>query len=70
MTIEERQSRLKAYITCLKCEVSGKVCDPNCPTQYDAGCMGEIIENLETISKILEQNKGEKHAKNINNIII
>lgn len=39
----------------MKCEVSGKACDENCPTQYEAGNMGEIIENLEAISEILEQ---------------
>ena len=39
----------------MKCEVSGKCCDENCPTQYNAGNMGEIIKNLEEISKILEQ---------------
>ena len=39
----------------MKCEVSGKRCDENCPIQYDAGNMGEIIENLEEISKILEK---------------
>ena len=39
----------------MKCGVSGKSCDENCPTQYSAGNMGEIIENLEEISKILEQ---------------
>ena len=30
-------------------------CDENCPIQYNAGNAGEIIENLEEISKILEQ---------------
>ena len=30
-------------------------CDENCPIQYNAGNVGEIIENLEEISKILEQ---------------
>jgi hypothetical protein len=55
MTIEERNDKLKHFITCLKCEVSGKCCDDNCSTQYDAGNMGEIIENLEAISKALEQ---------------
>ena len=55
MTMEERNIKLKHFITCMKCEVSGKVCDDNCPTQYEAGKMGEIIENLEAISKILEQ---------------
>lgn len=55
MTREERNNKLKHFITCLKCEVSGKPCDVNCSTQYDAGNMGEIIENLETISKTLEQ---------------
>lgn len=55
MTIKERNDKLKHLITCMKCEVSGKCCDENCPTQYDAGNMGEIIENLEEISKILEQ---------------
>lgn len=55
MTIAERKDKLKHFIICLKCEVSGKCCDDNCPTQYDAGNMGEIIENLEVISKALER---------------
>ena len=55
MTREERNTKLKHFITCLKCGVSGKVCDDNCPVQYEAGNMGEIIENLEAISKALEQ---------------
>lgn len=55
MTIAERNKKLKHFITCLKCEVSGKLCDDNCSTQYDAGNMGEIIENLEAISKVIEQ---------------
>lgn len=55
MTIKERNDKLKYLITCMKCEVSVKYCDENCPTQYDAGNMGEIIENLEEISKILDQ---------------
>lgn len=55
MITEERKLKLKNLITCMKCEVSGKVCDANCPTQYDAGNMGEIIENFEWISKLLEQ---------------
>ena len=55
MTIAERNNKLKHFITCLKCEISGKCCDNNCSTQYDAGNMGEIIENLEAISKALEQ---------------
>ena len=49
----------------MKCEVSGKCCDENCPTQYDAGNMGEIIKNLEEISKILEQESCKK-CHNIN----
>lgn len=64
MTIAERNNKLKHFITCLKCEVSGKCCDDNCSTQYDAGNMGEIIENLEAISKELEQEPAEKkHSK-------
>lgn len=55
MTRKERNNKLKYLITCMKCEVSGKCCDDNCPTQYNAGNMGEIIENLEEISKLLEQ---------------
>lgn len=55
MTIVERNNKLKHFITCLKCRVSGKNCDDNCPTQYAAGNMGEIIENLEAISKAMEQ---------------
>lgn len=52
MTIAERNKKLKHFITRLKCEVSGKLCDDNSSTQYDAGNMGEIIENLEAILKI------------------
>ncbi len=55
MTIVERNNKLKHFITCLKCEISGKCCDDNCSTQYDAGNMGEIIENLEAILKVLER---------------
>ena len=55
MTSKERVEKLRCLITCMKCEVSGKECDNNCPTQYDAGNMGEIIENLEEIAKALEQ---------------
>lgn len=55
MTREERVKKLRSLITCMKCEVSGKVCDDNCPTQYNAGNTGEIIENLEEIAKALEQ---------------
>lgn len=62
MTTEERNIKLKHLITCMKCEVSGKVCDENCPTQYEAGNMGEIVENLEAISEILEQNEKLKKA--------
>ena len=54
MTIEERLKKLRCLITCMKCEVSGKSCDDNCPTQYDAGNMSKIIENLEEIVKVLE----------------
>ena len=58
MTIVERNNKLKHFITCLKCETSGKRCDDNCSTQYEAGTMSEIIENLEAISKVLEQEPG------------
>ena len=60
MTIEERNKKLKAFITCLKCEVSGRECSYNCATQYEAGNMGEIIKNLEAISRAL---KGERKTK-------
>lgn len=61
MTREKRIEKLRHLITCMKCEVSGKYCDDNCFTQYAAGNMGEIIENLEEITKALEQQprKGE-----------
>lgn len=61
MTISERNNKLKHFITCLKCKVSGKCCNDNCSTQYDAGNMGEIIENLEAISKTLEQEPTTKN---------
>ncbi len=60
MTIKERNNKLKHFITCLKCEVSGKHCDANCPTQYEAGHTGDIIENLEAISKVLEQDNNDR----------
>lgn len=63
MTTEDRNNKLKNYITCLKCEVSGNVCDENCSTQYEAGTMGEIIENLETISKVLDQESRKEIIK-------
>lgn len=57
MTLSERNEKLKYFIACLKCEVSGKCCDDNCPIQYYAGTMGEIIENLDAISKAIEQSE-------------
>ena len=59
MTREELNIKLKHFITCLKCEVSGRECDDNCPVQYEAGNVGEIIENLEAISKALDQEPGD-----------
>lgn len=64
MTIAERNKKLKHFIICLKCEVSGKPCDNNCSTQYDAGNMGEIIENLEAISRHIEQQTCEWSMEN------
>lgn len=55
MTIAERNNKLKCFVTCLKCELGGKCCDDECSTQYEAGNVGEIVENLEAISKILDQ---------------
>ena len=55
MTNEDRNIKLKYYITCLKCECSGKACEPDCDIQFKAGNFGEIIENLEAISEILAQ---------------
>ena len=62
MTRKERNNKLKHLVTCMKCEVNGKRCDENCSTQYDAGNTGEIIENLEEISKILEQETVPKES--------
>ena len=60
MTITERNIKLKQLVTCLKCKLTvGRVCD-DCPTQYQVGTMNEIVENLEEISKILEQQQIEK----------
>jgi hypothetical protein len=55
MTREERNIKLKHYITCLECECSGKACEPDCDIQFKAGNFGEIIENLKAISEIIEQ---------------
>lgn len=57
MTIEDRNLKLKSLITCIKCKISSRKCDDNCETMYRAGNMGEIAENLEAISKILERQK-------------
>lgn len=53
MNISERNAKLKNLIICMKCGMSGNVCDYNCSTQYEAGNTKEIIENLEEISDIL-----------------
>lgn len=55
MLIEDRCKKLNSLITCMKCEVSGKVCNDDCSIQYEAGNMGEIIENLEAIYKELSK---------------
>ena len=45
--MDELISRLTALKTCIKCEISGKPCDDNCSTQYEAGNMGEIVKTLD-----------------------
>lgn len=53
MALKERIDKLECLIMCMRCSVSGKTCSDNCHIQYDAGNMGEIIENLEVILKVL-----------------
>jgi len=63
MTITERINKLRHYIVCLECKVNGNPCiGDECSTQYGAGTMGEVIENLEAISKILEQKVSQENA--------
>ena len=58
MTREEIIYRLSAQKSCLECQVSGKKpCNENCPTQYDAGTIGETIETLGETIKIIENQK-------------
>ena len=65
MTITERINKLRHYIVWLGCKVSGSACiGDECSTQYGAGTMGEVIENLEAISKILEQKVSQENALN------
>ena len=61
---KDQNTRLKRYISCLKCQVRGEVCDDNCPIQYEAGNMGEIIKNLEEISKFIDEYIGREPKRN------
>lgn len=66
MTAKEKEdaiNELTAYIHCLKCDRSGKVCDDNCPTQYEAGNCGEIIKNLEFLLEEVKKMPIQPKAK-------
>lgn len=48
--------QLSAHVKCLECQVSGNLCKGDeCPTQYEAGTMGEIIANIKTAIMALKQ---------------
>lgn len=49
MKLDEALKRLEKTVICEKCQISGKECKENCPTQYEAGTVGELVEALETV---------------------
>lgn len=49
MKLDEALKRLEKAVVCERCHMSGKECKENCPTQYEAGTVGEIVEALETV---------------------
>lgn len=63
MKLEEAIKRLEFLIICEKCRVSGKYCDNNCSTQYDAGTVGECIEAMETVVNWAKKNCGSEQER-------
>ena len=49
MKLDEALKRLEKADVCEKCHMSGKECKEDCPTQYEAGTVKEIVEALETV---------------------
>ena len=63
MQLDEAIERMENVIICAKCHVSGKECDINCETQYDAGTVGECIEAMETILEWVKKNRGSEQER-------
>lgn len=47
--LDEARKRLEKAVVCERCHISGKECKEDCPTQYEAGTVGEVVEALETV---------------------
>lgn len=66
MNLEEAIKRMENVIICEKCHVSGKECKDDCPTQYEAGTVGECIEATETILDYVKKTKSSKTSQKLN----
>lgn len=49
MKLDEALKRLEKVVICERCHISGKECKEDCPTQYEAGTVEDLIEALETV---------------------
>lgn len=49
MKLDEALKRLEKAVVCERCHISGKECKEDCPVQYEAGTVGELVEALETV---------------------
>lgn len=63
MNLDEAIKRTENIIICEKYQVSGKECNLNCPTQYEAGTVGECIESMETILDYVKNNRGSEQQQ-------
>lgn len=63
MQLNEAIKRMDNVIICEKCHRSGKECNDNCPTQYEAGTVEECIEAMETILDYVKKNRGSEQER-------
>lgn len=66
MNLDEAIKRLENAVVCERCHISGKECKEDCPTQYEAGTVGECIEAMETILDYVKKIKISEASQKLN----
>lgn len=63
MKLDEALKRLEKAVVCERCHISGKECKEDCPTQYEAGTVAELIEAMEIILEWVKKNRGSEQER-------